>query len=242
MRPYLSIIIPAHNEESRLLATLQKIDEFLRAQPYQSEVILVENASTDRTLLVAESWRSSHPYICIISEPLPGKGRSVRLGMLVARGEFRLMCDADLSTPVDQVSRFLPPALDDYDVAIGSRNIPGARRIGEPLHRYLVGRAFALLVTMLVLEGFRDTQCGFKCFRGQAAEDLFSAQGIDGYGFDVEVLLIARKRGYRIVEVPVDWYYAGMSRIHLMSDSLRMFKELVTIRRNWNRWKFNGRQ
>jgi dolichyl-phosphate beta-glucosyltransferase len=159
--------------------------------------------------------------------------------MLEAAGQYRFICDADLSMPIAETAKFLPPQLSGYDVAIGSREAPGARRFNEPIYRHFQGRVFSNLVKWLVLPGFEDTQCGFKCFRGEIAEDLFRAQVLDGMSFDVEVLYIARRRGCRIVEVPIDWYYRSESRVQPVVDPLRMLRDILIIRRNWAQGKYN---
>jgi len=231
--PFLSIVIPAHNEARRLPGSLEKILAFLSQQPYDAEVVIVENGSTDDTLALAQQYAHAHPDVVrVLHETRRGKGLAVQRGMLAARGEYRFLCDADLSMPIEEVSRFLPPALEDFDVAIASRELPESRRVDEPAYRHLVGRAFNLMVQALALPGLRDTQCGFKCFRADVAEDLFRYQTLEGMSFDVEILFIARRRGYRIVEVPVTWYFDPDSRVRLVHDSLRMGIDLLTIR--WN--------
>ena len=230
--PLLSIIIPAHNEEQRLPGSLGKIVAFLEEQRYKAEVIVVENASQDNTAGVVEEFMARHPFISMIREERPGKGRAVKLGMMGARGEYLFICDADLSMPIEEVAKFLPPALEGYDLAIASREVEGARRYGEPAYRHLMGRVFNILVRLLAVPGFQDTQCGFKCFRREVAHDIFPSQTIDGWGFDVEVLFIAHKRGYRIVEVPINWYYMSSSRISPIKDTLNMFRELLKVRLN----------
>lgn len=232
-RPFLSIIIPVLNEEHRLPESLGKIDAFLQAQPYRAEVVVVENGSADGTVRVVEQFAATHPYVRLFSGLPRGKGRAVRRGMLEARGEYRFICDVDLSMPVEEISKFLPPALDGYDVAIGSREAKGARRYNEPPHRHLMGRILTLLVKIFALRGFEDTQCGFKSVHCRAAEDIFSVGQINGIGFDVEMLYIARKRGYRIREVPINWYYNADSRMRLFQDSLAIIGEIFEIRRNW---------
>lgn len=235
---FLSIIIPAHNEEHRLPATLKTVDAFLAKQGYTSEVLVVENGSQDLTAVVTEAFAADHPRVRLIRETARGKGLAVRRGMLEATGEYRFICDADLSMPIQEVSKFLPPQLDGYGVAIGSREAPGARRFNEPAYRHLMGRVFSNLVKVFAMPGFEDTQCGFKCFRGEVAADVFGVQKLNGMSFDVEVLYIARKRGYRIVEVPIDWYYQAESRVRLIEDSLKMFLDILTIRRNWYGGKY----
>ena len=231
-RPFLSIIIPAHNEERRLPRSLEKIVAFLEKQDYQAEVIVVDNGSSDNTSGVVEGFMARYPFISLIREERRGKGLAVKLGMLAARGEYLFLCDADLSMPIEEVAKFLPPQLEDYDVAIASREAEGARRYGEPPHRHLMGRVFNLIVRLLAVRGFQDTQCGFKCFRREAARDIFSRQTMEGWGFDVEVLFIAQKRGYRIVEVPINWYYMANSRVRPIRDSIRMFREVLQVRIN----------
>ena len=229
---FLSIVIPAHNEESRLGKTLEEIFEFLTDQSYSAEVFVVENGSADRTLQVARSAAAKHENLTVIQEARRGKGLAVRLGMLAARGQYRFLCDADLSMPIDQVNRLLPPELPDVEVAIASREAPGAVIYDEPYHRRMVGRWFNRLTRLILLPGLRDTQCGFKCFRADIAEFIFSRQVIDGLAFDAEVLYIARRRGHRIVEVPIPWYFDPDSRVKLFHDSGRMALDLLAIRRN----------
>jgi dolichyl-phosphate beta-glucosyltransferase len=230
--PFLSIVIPAHNEEKRLPPSLIKIQNFLAAQPYSAEVVVVENGSQDRTLEIAQELARQAPFIRVLHEEMRGKGLAVRRGMLEARGEYRFICDADLSMPIEQVNRFLPPALPGPDVVIGSRETTGAIRYDEPTYRHLIGRVFNTLVRWAALPGLQDTQCGFKCFHQAAAEDIFCRQTLPGMSFDVEALFIARRLGYRIQEVPIDWYFDPDSRVRLVQDSLRMFVDLLTIRRN----------
>jgi len=184
---------------------------------------------------VVRDFARSHPDCTLIQEKQRGKGVAVRRGMLAARGEYRFICDADLSMPIEEVSKFLPPALNGYDVAIASREAPGARRYNEPLYRHLMGRIFTYIVKVLAVRGFEDTQCGFKMFRDEIAHDLFSVQQLNGMSFDVEALFIAQQRGYKIVEVPINWYFSAESRVRLIDDSLRMVGELIQVRRNWQR-------
>ena len=162
--------------------------------------------------------------------PHGGKGWAVKQGMLRARGQYRFLCDADLSMPIEQLSRFLPPEAPAADVVIGSREVSGARRIGEPFGRHLMGRIFNYLVRLLVVPGVQDTQCGFKCFKGSVAEELSSLQRQRGFAFDVELLFLARRRNLTISEVPIDWYYRSHSKVRPLWDSLRMVGGLISIR------------
>jgi glycosyltransferase involved in cell wall biosynthesis len=230
--PFLSIVIPAHNEEHRLPATLEQVFTFVQAQPYSSEVLIVENGSQDQTFQIAEAFAASHPSFRVLKETGRGKGLAVRRGMLEARGQFRFMCDADLSMPVQEVNRFLPPALEKFDVAIASREAPGAIRYHEPAYRHFGGRVINTLIRLLALPGLQDTQCGFKCFRSTVAEDLFRNQTLTGWSFDIELLYIARMRGYKVIEIPIPWYFDPESKLSAVRDAIQMGKDILTIRQN----------
>lgn len=231
-RPLLSIIIPAYNEEKRLPHTLEQICQFIEQQSYQAEIIVVENGSSDRTFEVAQAFAQRFILYRAIHLEARGKGLAVQEGMLRARGEYRFMCDADLSMPITEVNRFLPPALTDFDIAIASREASGSVRYDEPGYRHWGGRGINLLIRLLALPGLRDTQCGFKMFRGEVAEDIFRYQTFSGISFDPEVLYIARLRGYQIRELAIPWYYSDESRIHLVKDTFALIQDLLTIRRN----------
>jgi dolichyl-phosphate beta-glucosyltransferase len=236
--PYLSIVIPAHNEEYRLPPSIKKIEAFLAAQSYSAEVLIIENGSSDRTLAVAQSFADRLPYLRVVQVSTRGKGLAVQRGMLEAKGQFRFICDADLSMPIEQVNRFLPPAVPDRHVIIASREIKGAVRYQEPEYRHFIGRIFNSMVRLLALPGLQDTQCGFKCFPADAAEAVFPLQTMRGMSFDVEVLFIARRLGYQIQEVPIDWYFDPDSRVRLVRDSVFMFWDLITIRWNARQGKY----
>ena len=230
-KTFLSIIIPAYNEETRLPHTLEQVFAFLEKQDYTAEVIVVENGSSDNTYALTQQLTAQYPKLRVLQSALRGKGLAVRHGMLEARGEFRFFCDADLSMPIEEINRFLPPAC-DCDISIASREVEGAARYNEPEYRHFTGRVFNFFIRWLTLPKLQDTQCGFKCFRASVAEELFTAQTLGGWAFDVELLAIARRRGYEIHEIPVPWYYNEESKISLLRDSLRMFLDLLTIRRN----------
>lgn len=238
MAPFLSLIVPAYNEERRLPQTLDRIQAFLQDQAYEAEVILVENGSQDRTAEVAQAFSADHAGFRVLREAKRGKGIAVRRGMLESTGQYRFICDADLSMPIEEVNRFLPPALDNFDVAIASREVPGAIRYGEPAYRHWIGRGFNTMVRLLAVPDFQDTQCGFKCFAAPAAETLFGLQHLDGWTFDVEVLFLAMKLGYRVKEIPVPWYHIPGSRVRLLADSWLMFTDLFRIRANWRNGKY----
>ena len=231
-KPLLSIIIPAHNEETRLPRALETISAFLAGQPYAAEIIVVENGSQDRTLEIAREYETHIENLRVFHEEARGKGLAVKRGMLEACGEYRFICDTDLSMPIEEVNRFIPPKQNNIDVVIASREAKGAVRYDEPAYRHFIGRVFNTLVRVLALPGLQDTQCGFKCFRGEVAEKVFTLQTMPGMAFDVEALFIARRMGYKIEEVPIPWYFDADSRVRLIQDSMKMAIDLLSIQRN----------
>lgn len=233
--PFLSLIIPAFNEEQRIPSTLQQVQDFVKAQSYASEVLIVENGSADKTYAVAQAFAKEHPGFSVQQTGQRGKGLAVRQGMLAAQGEYRMMLDADLSMPVDQINRFLPPAQEEADIVIASREAPGAVRYNEPNYRHIGGRVINTMIRVMALPGLQDTQCGFKCFRADVAEDLFSKQTLTGWAFDVEILSIARLRRYSVVELPIPWYYSEQSHLRPIYDSFHMLLDLLRIRSNARR-------
>jgi len=235
LNPFLSIVIPAHNEENRLPETLEQVFAFLKRQSFTSDVIVVENGSSDGTFEVARKFVEQHSNLHVIHNDWRGKGLAIQRGVNEARGEYVFLCDADLSMPVEEISKFLPPQLNNVDIAIGSREAPGAVRYNEPYYRHFTGRVFNTLIRLLVLPTLQDTQCGFKCIRADVARDIFRYQTLTGWAFDVELLYIARHHGYRVVEIPIDWYFNADSKISVARDSLRMFLDLLLIRRNARR-------
>jgi glycosyltransferase involved in cell wall biosynthesis len=226
----LSVVVPAYNEASRILDTLEQVAGFLSTRPYAWEVVVVDDGSGDDTPVLVAGFAARHPQVRLLERPHRGKGAAVRVGMLAAAGQYRFMCDADLSMPIQQVERFLPPQMVGADVVVGSREAVGSRRVGEPWRRHLMGRFYNFLVRLLAVPGLQDTQCGFKCFRGEMAPDLFGRQTLDGFAFDVEVLFLARQAGLRIREVGIDWHYRQQSRVHPLRDSLAMTRDLLKIR------------
>lgn len=238
MTVFLSIIVPAHNEESRLTDTLSQLRDFCESQPFSTEIIIAENASLDNTLVIANDFASRYPGFVVLHDDRPGKGLAIQAGMLAAQGEYRFICDADLSMPVKEITRFLPPALEGVDIAIASREASGAIRYNEPAMRHFVGRVFNNLVRLIILPGLQDTQCGFKCFTQEAAETLFPLQTVAGWTFDVEILAIAQRLGFKIVEVPIPWYYFGNSKVRVLKDSVKMALDLIHIRRDLDKRKF----
>jgi glycosyltransferase involved in cell wall biosynthesis len=229
---FLSIIIPAHNEESRLPRTLEQIFAFLSTQPFSAEVIVVENNSSDRTLELAREYAVKHPSLTVIHEDARGKGNAVRRGVLEAHGEYRFICDADLSMPIEDLAKFVPPQLVDFDIAIASREAKGSVRYHEPFYRHFGGRVVNLMIRMLILPGLQDTQCGFKCFRAESTESIFKLQTTSGWSFDIELLYLARKRKLRIQEIPIHWYFDPDSKVKAVRDALRMFGDILRIHAN----------
>jgi dolichyl-phosphate beta-glucosyltransferase len=226
----LSVVIPAYNEELRLGRTLMQLTGFLRTQPWTWEIRVVDDGSADDTRRVAEEASGAEPRVILQCEPHRGKGGAVKAGMLGGRGQYRFLCDADLSMPVHELPRFLPPRLTDFDIAIGTREGAGARRVGEPILRHLTGRAFNFTVKRLVHAGFEDTQCGFKMFTARAVKAVFPRVTVDGWAFDIEVLTIARRSGLCVVEVPIEWHYREDSRLAMTRDAIGMLREVLRIR------------
>jgi dolichyl-phosphate beta-glucosyltransferase len=230
--PTLSLVIPAYNEESRLPATLSRVSTYLagRAEPY--EVLVVVNGSTDRTAEVVKAAAESDPHLRLLVTEVAGKGRAVKLGVEAAQGAWIVMADADLSTPIEEVVALAERLSDRYQVVIASREGSGAHRHSEPYIRHLMGRVFNLLVRILAVPGIQDTQCGFKAFTRECARNIFPRQRIDGFGFDVELLFIARQHGYGILEVPVTWVYSDNTRVDKVRDTIRMFRDVIRVRLN----------
>lgn len=228
--PYLSVVIPAYNEEGRIVDTLERTLEYLSSCKYLSEIVVVDDGSTDATAAAVRRVAASNPIVRLVSLDHQGKGWAVRHGMQAARGMYRLLCDADLSVPIDQVERVLPPRAPDLDIVIGSREAPGAVRHGEPIRRHLMGRIFNHLVHGFLVPGVKDTQCGFKCFKRGPATDLFGVQTTGGFAFDVEILYLARRCKLKMAEVGIDWHYRNRSKVRALRDSVSMTLDLLRIR------------
>ena len=225
-RPLLSVVIPAFNEERRLPPTLEKIQRYLAGRPH--EILVVDDGSGDGT---AERAAAAGVQV-LRNDGNRGKGYSVRRGMLAARGAHRLMTDADLSTPIEELDRLLRKMDEGYDVVIASRALPESNvEVRQPWYRENTGRLFNLCVRMLALPGLQDTQCGFKLFNADAAEQAFAAVRLDGFSFDVEALFVARRRGFRIAEVPVTWRNDEATRVDTFKGAVA-FVDLARIRLN----------
>ncbi len=231
-KPSLSIVIPAYNEaeEDRLPSSLRQIVAFVGEQDFPIEVIIVNNNSTDNTQQIIDDAAAHYAYVVPMFEKTQGKGAAVKTGMLAAQNDYVFICDADLSMPIEQVLKFLPPHIEPYDVAIASREGAGAERIGEPEFRHIIGRVFNFIVQIFAVRGFPDTQCGFKSFRRDIVQALVPLQTNMGWTFDVELLHIAQKRNYHIVSVPITWYYKAHSKIKPFSDSFKMLRDVIRIR------------
>ena len=227
---YLSVVIPAYNEERRLPETLETVCAYLATQAYSWEIVVADDGSDDATPAIVARAAQKDQRVKLLSLPHRGKGWAVKNGMLAACGELRFLCDADLSMPIVLLDRLLPGGDSPLDVVIGSREAPGARRIGEPRRRWLMGRVFNTMTRILATPGIDDTQCGFKVFRATAAETLFSLQTLNGFAFDAEILFLARRRGFRMAEIGIDWHYRSESKVRPIRDGLRTLRDLLIIR------------
>jgi dolichyl-phosphate beta-glucosyltransferase len=240
--PYLSIVIPAYNEAIRLPDTLRTIIAFCSDRPFHSEIIVVDDGSADETAAIAADLVSS---VCgrVLREPHRGKGAAVRAGMQAARGAHVLFTDADLAVPIAETDRLLAGVEAGYGVVIGSREGEGATREGEPAFRHIMGRVFNRLVRTIAVPGINDTQCGFKLFRADAVAaivprlrlygaDAPNVHGARVTGFDVEVLVIARRHGFRIREEPVRWRYGVQSKVRPVADTFWNLRDVIRVRIN----------
>lgn len=232
--PKYSIVIPAFNESARIPATLRSVVECIRSQGWNAEVIVVNDGSTDRTAEVVRDFAKTAPELRLIENPgNRGKGYSVRSGILQARGELVLFTDSDLSAPIEEAERLFAAIEGGADIAIGSRWLETGRQTHrQPLYRQFFGRCFNAVTRAVMGLPFADTQCGFKAFTRDAAQTVFQLQTIERWGFDPEILFIALKRGFRIVEVPVSWAHDERSRMSYLKDGMKMLEEIATIR--WN--------
>jgi dolichyl-phosphate beta-glucosyltransferase len=232
--PELSIIIPAYNEERRLPQTLARIRDYIATRRIDAEILVVDDGSRDATARVVEEWRAQIPFLRLVSNGRNrGKGYSVRHGMLEARGRVALFTDADLSAPIEETERLLA-ALGSAEVAFGSRGLDRSFiTVHQSRWREVSGVVFNRLVRLFTAVSFHDTQCGFKAFLRERCRIIFEQQRIEGFGFDPEILFLARRHGLRAVEIPVHWAHDPATKVHMVRDSLRMLADLIAIRWNW---------
>jgi glycosyltransferase involved in cell wall biosynthesis len=231
----LSIIIPAYNEAQRILPTLARLHQFLASQPLRWEIVVVDDGSKDETAAVVEAEAARIPGLRLLRQtPNRGKGAAVRMGMLAARGQLRVMSDADGSMPPEQLPALLAPIIAcRAEIAIGSRYAEGAKAdVKQPAYRVLWSRLCNRVIQKSLVPGVLDTQCGFKAFTAEAARDLFSRGRVDGWAFDLEILALARRRGYGIAEIGVEWKDDRRSKVNPLKDMYKVVKEAVTIRKN----------
>ncbi len=238
--PYLSVVIPSFNEKENLgRGVLDEVITYLNSQDYSWELVLTDDGSTDGTRETLQEFANSHDQVRLVANTHKGKGPTVTSGMLAASGKWRLFTDFDQSTPIGEIEKLLK-FVTEYDIVIGSREIPGALRDKEPFYRHLMGRGFNLLVQVLAVPKIYDTQCGFKLFSAKATQVLFeslyvyagSKERLDAFtgAFDVELLFLAKKNGFKIKEVPILWQHYHTDRVSPIKDSLRMFKDIIKIR------------
>lgn len=234
MDPAYSIVIPAYNESARLGGSLEKILSYIARQGWSAEIIVINDGSRDNTAEIVRRLAQNNPALRLVENPgNRGKAYSVRNGILQARGAEIVFSDADLSSPIEEMPKLLQALADGADIAIGSRWVrPELQTQRQPLHRQFFGRVFNLGLRIVLGLKFKDTQCGFKAFQQRAAQKIFSLQKIDRWGFDPEILFLARKFGFRVQEVPVAWADSGGSRFHPLADGSRTFLEILHIR--WN--------
>jgi dolichyl-phosphate beta-glucosyltransferase len=234
---FLSVVVPAYNEETRLVPSLRKIADYLLRQSYAYEVIVVSDGSRDGTAAAARRFcPAGFPLIVIDRKENRGKGYTVREGVAASRGKFVLFSDADLSTPIEEVEKLLPFFREGCDVAIASRSLKSSEiLVRQPWHRELMGKVFNRIVRFFAVPGIIDTQCGFKCFSRRAVATIFPLCRVDGFAFDVEILYLARKRGLQVREVPVRWIDSPRSTVSPLRDSAKMFREVMALR--WSDWR-----
>lgn len=231
LRPVLSIVVPVFNEEQRIRSSLDIIANYLREQTYSYELLLVDDGSVDQTPEICRDFLKNYEWALLLTHrENHGKGCAVRTGVLNAQGEYILVCDADLATPIEELGNFWRFIEEGADIVIASRPLPESRLVRrQPWYRELAGRAFNVVVRLIAVPGIHDTQCGFKLFRRAPAQAVFSQCVLNGFSFDVEVLYLARKLGFQIKEVPVRWYHKQGSKVRVLKDGLSMLLDLGKI-------------
>ena len=236
-RPLLSVVVPVFNEQAGIAATVASLTEYLDQGPIVWELIVVDDGSTDRTAAIVRELAAGDARIRLVLGGRRGKGAAVRRGMLEATGSWRFMADADLSMPADNIGRFFTALRESSPaphILIGSREAPGALRVGEPWQRHAAGRVFNLMVQAVGVPGLHDTQCGFKMFSAESVQALFPQSTIDGFAFDVELLFLARRAGYSLREVGIEWHCRVESRVSLWRGAAA-FADILRVR--WNGWR-----
>jgi glycosyltransferase involved in cell wall biosynthesis len=239
--PRLSIVIPAYNESLRIESALARVLECVESRQWDAEILVVDDGSTDNTAAIIQQWMARHPQLHLVKNPgNRGKGYSVRNGLLQSAGEIVMFTDADLSAPIEEAERLIEAIDAGADVAIGSRWLDKQKQtVHQPIYRRFFGRCFNWVTRRIIGLPFKDTQCGFKAFRRDAAQTIFRLQTIERWGFDPEILFIARKLKYTIVEVPVTWGHDERSRISYLKDGMKMLEEMAEIRANSLRGRYD---
>ena len=243
--PELSVVIPVYNEEKRVSSALEGAISYLKSKRMSAEILVVDDGSKDKTVEVVQGFKrkcGAKISLKVIRQPVNrGKGAAVQTGALAAKGQVVLYMDADNATPLEEFENFRPALDRGAEVILGSRAVDRKKvKVHQPIYREAMGRVFNLLVQLLATPGLWDTQCGFKAFTQRAVKAIFPFQTIERFGFDVELLYIARKRGFKTEEIPIHWYDSPDSRVHVLRDSTRMFLDLLVIRRNDMMGRYDG--
>jgi dolichyl-phosphate beta-glucosyltransferase len=231
----ISIVIPAFNEAKRIIPTIYKISNYIAPRFDTFEIIVVDDGSIDDTSFVVSSIIKKLKNVCLIKIDVnKGKGFAVKTGVLSSNNNLVLYCDADMSTPIEETEKLFPWIEQGYPIVIGSRRMKDSHiKIRQPWYREHIGRIFNLFVIIFTVRGIRDTQCGFKLFRGDLAREIFQKSKLNGFSFDVEILLLAKKSGLTIKEVPVEWANSPDSKVRIFNDSLQMLIDLFKIMFYW---------
>ena len=222
---------------SPFLSSLTALVSYLDTQDYSWDIVVVNDGSEDNTAELVQNMSQMHNNIKLETIIHAGKGAAIKHGILFCNGKYKFICDADLAMPTNCIQKFVAMMYEGYDIVIGSRQVHGANRYGEPLIRHLMGRIFNFVVQLAVVRSFKDTQCGYKMFKRETADNLFPYQQLNGWGFDVEILFLALKRKYKVLEMPIEWYHREDSKVRIGIDSISMLLDMVVIR-----WKWISRQ